>query len=152
MVSADKTIARLELAETRVKNSNISYNECQIVMGRISHGLNCMKCIKSRINQVTSNEELHTITPYKIWHAVKLIPQAAEGYAILASIESVIFTSDRPESDHVKFKKVKFHVENVKKIFLFLLNLDESSDFQAAENSRLKAYEEIKMLQEIGDI
>lgn len=152
VASADKTIARLELAKIRVENSDISHDKCQVVMGRISHGLYCMVCIKNRITNVASNEELHKITPYKIWHAVKLIPQAAEGYAILISIEEVIFTSERPESDPVKLKKVKFHLKKAEKIFLCLLNLDENSDFQAAEKSRLKAYEEIKIVKEIWDI
>jgi len=152
MASADKTIARLELAKIRVENSVISSDECQFVLNRISHGLNCMVSIKNRIKNVSSNKELHKITPYKIWHAVKLIPQAAEGYAILISIEEIIFTSDRSESDPVKLKKVKFHLKKGKKIFMCLLNLDENSDFQTAEKSRLKAYEEIETVKEIWDI
>lgn len=152
MASADKTIARLELAKIRVENSAISSDECQFVLNRISHGLNCMVSIKNRIKNVSSNKELHKITPYKIWHAVKLIPQAAEGYAILISIEEIIFTSDRSESDPVKLKKVKFHLKKGKKIFMCLLNLDENSDFQTAEKSRLKAYEEIETVKEIWDI
>jgi len=152
MASADKTIARLELAKIRVQNSNISYDEYPVVMERISHGLDSMECIKNRIKNVSGNEEVHKVTPYKIWHAVKLIPQAAEGYAILISIQKLIFTSDRSKSDHVKLKKVKFHLKKAEKIFLCLLNLNENSDFQAAEKSRLKAYEEIKIVKEIWDI
>ncbi|WP_321421403.1 hypothetical protein [uncultured Methanobacterium sp.] len=152
MASADKTIARLELAKSRVENSAISYDECQFVMKRISHGLNCMLYIKNRIKNVSSSEELHRITPYKIWHAVKLIPQAAEGYTILISIEEIIFTSERLKSDRVKLKNVKFHLKKAKKIFMSLLVLDENSDFQTAEKSRLKAYEEIKTVEERGDI
>ncbi len=151
MASADKTIARLELAKIRVENSGIPYDEYRFVMGRISHGFDCMECIKNRIKNVSSNEELHKITPYKIWHAVKLIPQAAEGYVILISIQELIFTSNGSESA-VKLKKVKFHLKKAEKIFMCLLNLDENSDFQSAEKSRLKAYEEIKTVQEICDI
>jgi|GEM_PF-1063770 len=146
MASADKTIARLELTKIRVENSDISSDECQVVMDRISHGLNCMEYIKNRVRNVASNEELHKITPYKLWHAVKLIPSAAEGYAVTASIENDIFRDKRPESNHDP-EKIKTHLENVKTIFLHLLNLDESSDFAAAEKSRLKAYKDIEIVQ-----
>jgi len=148
MASADKTIARLELAKIRVENSDISSDECQVVMGRISHGLDCMECIKNRVKNVASNEELHKITPYKLWHAVKLIPSAAEGYAVTASIENVIFRAKIPESNP-DLEKIRTHLDNAKTIFLHLLNLDENSDFASAENSRLKAYKDIEIVQNL---
>ncbi len=146
MASADKTIARLELAKIRVENSDISWDEYQVVMERISHGLDCMERIKNRVKNVASNGELHKLTPYKLWHAVKLIPSAAEGYAVTASIENALFRDKRPESNP-DLEKIKTHLDNAKTIFSHLLNLDESTDFTAAEKSRLKAYKEIKIVQ-----
>lgn len=147
LASADKTIARLDLAKIRVENSDMPSLRYQFVMSRINHGLHGMGNLKTQIKHAHDNEELQQATPYKMWHAVKLIPSAAEGCAILSSLEKTI--RNKLHESNQKLKEDKTHLENAKKIFSYLLNLDENSNFVMAEKYRLKAYEEMEMVQKI---
>ncbi len=76
----------------------------------------------------------------KTWNAVKIIPAAAEGYAITDGIQ-----------DHIDWMKKRspgdVHLNNLEKLnnqaqakFLSLLNLDERADFETAEHDRREAY------------
>jgi hypothetical protein len=141
LTSADKTIARLKLAKIRVDNSDMSHGRRQKVLYRINHGLDSMEYIKERVKNSTDNRELLFETPYKLWHKVKLIPSAAEGCAILSSLENTI-SSQIPKNQN---KDVNIDLKNTKKIFSYLLNLDESSDFELAEKCLFQAYKELEV-------
>jgi hypothetical protein len=148
IASANKTKARLELANIRVKLTEHPDEKSQLPIDRINHGLNWLKILKKEIKNTKNNHELQTVIPYKKWHAVKLIPSAAEGYAISNSIKRIIkqLSNDRSRLSK-KLENAKTHVDRAQEIFLNLLNLDESSNFLAAEKSRVKAYEEIEKAQ-----
>jgi hypothetical protein len=148
LASADKTIARLELAKIRVQNSDMHSDECQLVLDKINNGLHLIECLKNQIKTKNHSEELQKATAYKMWHAVKLIPSSAEGYAILSSLEKTMLNSKGHESKN-KLKTVEIHLKDVKKIFSNLLNLDESSDFAKAEKYHLKAYEKMGLIQKM---
>ncbi len=148
LASADKTIARLELAKIRVENSDMPSDECQLVLDKINQGLYLIEGLKNQIKHETHNEELQKATQYKMWHAIKLIPSAAEGYAIISSLEKTIFNKNEQESKN-KLKKIKIDVKDVKNIFSYLLKLDESSDFALAEKYHLKAYEKMEIMQKM---
>lgn len=148
LASADKTIARLELAKIRVQKSDMPSDECQFVLDKINRGLHLIEGLKNQIKHETHNEELQKATHYKMWHAIKLIPSAAEGYAIISSLEKTIFNNNEPESKN-KLKMDEINLKDVKNIFSYLLNLDESSDFAVAEKYHLKAYEKMEIMQKL---
>jgi hypothetical protein len=148
LASADKTIARLELAKIRVQNSDMPSDECQLVLDKINQGLHLIEGLKYQIKHETHNEKLQKATHYKIWHAIKLIPSAAEGYAIISSLERNIFNNKKHESKN-KLKKDEIHLKDLKNIFSYLLNLDESSDFAVAEKYHFKAYEKMEIMQKM---
>ncbi|MGZ7108849.1 MAG: hypothetical protein ACXVHW_07765 [Methanobacterium sp.] len=151
IASANKTISRLELANIRVKYTENLYKG-QFAMDRINHGLSWLNILITEIKNTTNNLELQAMIPYKKWHAVKLIPSAAEGYAMSNSIKMIIkqLTNNHPKLINAKkIKDAETHIDNAQVIFLNLLNLDESSNFIAAEKSHLNAYKEIKIAQSI---
>ncbi len=155
IASAHKIITRLELAQIRVKNADLDEKEEQMLDERLSHGLEWLKILEKNIKLAKDRAEFLQAVPYKKWHAVKLMPSAAEGYAINASIirdieqagiksSNIKFSksSNIKSSDIKKLKEAEIHSKKAGKIFLNLLNLKESSDFKAAEKARIEAYNE----------
>jgi len=151
MASANKTKARLELANIRIMYIEKHHNENQLAIDKINHGLSWLKILKNEINNTDNNHELETVIPYRKWHAVKLIPSVAEGYAISNSIKRNIkqLKDKDPKLPNSQLEKAITHIRHAKKIFINLLNLNEKSNFISAEKSRVKAYEEIQKAQSI---
>jgi len=143
IASANKTIARLELAKIRAKCAKLSKEDNDMLMDRLSHGLNWLDSLKKNIKGTENNSEFQKTISYKKWHSVKLIPSGVEGYIITTSIERDInkIRDKLPESiDRENLKTAETCNENAKMIFLMLLDLNVDSDFKAAEKSRIKAY------------
>ena len=86
IASADKTIARLKLAKKRVKHAHIEDNCAELVYDKISSSIKWLNRLKDNIISVTNKSELLELHQYKKWHAVKLIPSAAEGIIISSLI------------------------------------------------------------------
>ena len=148
IASAEKTIARLELAKTRVKCTGISDKKYLMLMDKISTGLNWLNALKNEINDATNDQELQTVISYKKWHAVKLLPSAAEGYAIAYTMDLKINYQPKIKLIHkTELANAKHHKNHAQKIFKDLLNLKENSDFQKAEISRLDAFEGLEAAQ-----
>jgi hypothetical protein len=151
IASADKTIARLELARIRLKHANLSGEDNSMLLNRLSNGLNWLKTLKKNIRKANNNSEFQKVISYKKWHSVKLLPSGVEGYLITNSIQRNIdgIKNKLPESESEDLRNAKTHNQKAKLIFLKLLNLDVSSDFKAAEKSRIKAYNEAVTAQRI---
>jgi len=90
IASADKTIARLKLAKKRVKHAHIEDNCAELVYDKISSSIKWLNRLKDNIISVTNKSELLELHQYKKWHAVKLIPSAAEGIIISSLINRKI--------------------------------------------------------------
>lgn len=148
MASADKTMARLELAGTRIKHANLPEEDIKFPCDKVSHGLKWLETLKKKIKQTKNDSEFSHAISYKRWHSVKLIPSAAEGYTI-----SIVMEANLKQEDiiaNVKLLKyAKSHVQKAKGIFSELLNLKENSNFKLAEELRIKAYEELNLVQEL---
>ena len=151
IASANKTKARLELAKVRIRNVENYYDKDQLGIDRINHGLNWLRILKIKIKNTNNNHELETVIPYKKWHSIKLIPSASEGYAITNSIQRDVKQLRNKDSNlhNSNLNNAITHISHAKKIFFNLLNLNENSNFIAAEKSRIKAYEEIQIAQSI---
>jgi len=145
IASAHKIMARLELAQIRVKYADLDEEDLKILDDRISHGLKWLEILKNSIKKAKDNAEFLRAVPYKKWHAVKLIPSAAEGYAINASLKRDIKRASVKSFAAKKLENTKVPNERAGKIFLHLLNLKEHSDFKSAEKARIKAYNETNM-------
>jgi hypothetical protein len=146
IASADKTIARLKLAKTRVKCTEISGKQYLMLMDKISKGLNWLKALKNEIKSTDSNQDLQAVISYKKWHAVKLIPSAAEGYAIANAINIKINQLNIIQNNLTYKKQLEdaiSHNKLAEDIFSYLLNLEETSDFSNAEKRRVEGFEEI---------
>jgi hypothetical protein len=146
IASVEKTIARLELAKTRVKCTGISGKQYLMLMEKISNGLNWLKALKNKIKSTDSNQDLQSLISYKKWHAVKLIPSAAEGCAIVNAIKIKINQLNNIQTNLTYKKQLEGAISHNKlagDIFSYLLNLDETSDFSNAEKRRLKGFKEI---------
>ncbi len=79
IASANKTIARLKLAKKRVEYAHIEENCAEMINNKISASIKWLNELKDNITSVTNKSELLESNQYKKWHAVKLIPSAAEG-------------------------------------------------------------------------
>ncbi len=144
IASADKTIARLKLAQTRLKYSNISEDRAKKIYKKISECIQWLGSLKDRI-RYENNPEILKLQQYKKWHAVKLIPSAVEGYIIISQIrcelpENKINTGDLTEN--TKFSAITEHVEKAEMIFKLLFDVNENSDFRKYENLRVEGYNE----------
>ncbi len=140
--SADKTAARLGLARTRIIKAVIPEDDHRMLVARLDSGLEWLERLKQRLSDAPDKPAFNAIASrsYKTWHAVKMIPAAAEGYAITDGIQ-----------DHIDWMKKRspgdVHLNNLEKLnnqaqakFLSLLNLDERADFEYAEQERREAY------------
>lgn len=140
--SADKTAARLGLAKERIVKAVIPEDDRRMLMGRLDSGLEWLEHLKQRLRDAPDKPAFDAIasSSYKAWHAVKIIPAAAEGYAVTDGIQ-----------DHIDWMKKRspgdVHLNNLEKLnnqakakFLGLLNLDECADFEDSEQDRVEAY------------
>ncbi len=145
IASANKIIARFELAKVRIENINIKEKDSQLVNLKLNNGLKWLNNLIKNIKNANNFNKFLEKVPYKQWHAVKLIPSAAEGYAITVSIELKINQLNQFNANVMKLNNINSHNKTTKEIFLALLNLDEKSDFNIAEKQRIKGYEEINL-------
>jgi hypothetical protein len=143
IASVNKTIARLELSKKRVEHGHIEPIDAEMIYEKISNAIKWLKKLKNEIRYDNNKSELLNFKQYKKWHAVKLIPSAAEGVVITSSINrkiADIINSKEFNKDLIEIART--HNEKSQSIFLELLNLTEHSDFKQAERLRIKAYEE----------
>ena len=143
IASANKTIARLELTKKRVEHGHIEPICAEMIYEKISNAIKWLKELKNEIQRANNKSDLLNFKEYKKWHAVKLIPSAAEGIIINSSINrkiADIINNKEFNKDLVEIARI--HNEKSRSIFLELLNLTEHSDFKAAERLRIKAYGE----------
>ena len=142
IASADKTISRLELAKKRVEFGYLNKNFEEMVNNKISSAIKWLDDLKEYINKVSKKSELLKPEQYKKWHAVKLIPSAAEGMVITSSIKRKINDLYNHKIDKKLLKNADIHNKKAESIFKDLLNLTEVSDFKKAEILRIEAYNE----------
>lgn len=150
IASADKIMARFELAKIRIENMEISKKKGQVLDERLSYGLKWLNSLKNNIEMANDKAEFQKAVSYKKWHAIKLIPSAAEGYAI-----ATIMERNLKEFNNIyevtKLNEADFYNKKVKEIFLNLLNLKEDSDFKLAEKRRIEAYRELNNVSKLLD-
>ncbi len=151
IASANKIIARVELAKIRIENIEIEEKDSRMLNIKLNNGVEWLKNLIQNIKDESDAHKFPKGVPYKEWHAIKLIPSAAEGYAITASIQKKLnqINKNSIKTDVNKLKIVNFHNNKAKEIFFELLNLEENSDFRLAEKQLIKGYEEIKLNQKI---
>ncbi len=144
IASANKTISRLELAKKRVEYGHLNKIFHEMINNKILCAIKWLTELKNYINTVTKTSELLKSNQYKRWHAVKLIPSAAEGIVITTSINRKINDLDKTQVDTYKtqVKSARSHNTRAELIFKDLLNLTESSDFKEAERLRIEGYRE----------
>ena len=144
IASANKTISRLELAKKRVEYGHLNEIFHEMVNNNIICAINWLTELKNYINTVSKTSELLKSNQYKRWHAVKLIPSAAEGIVITTSINRKINELDKNQRDTDKtlVKSARMHNMRAELIFKDLLNLTERSDFKEAERLRIEGYRE----------
>ena len=137
--SIDKTRARLELAGARVGEANLSGAERSMAYGRLDAGAAWLDDTMKAIRAADDKASFDKAVSYKGWHAVKMLPSAAEGYAIACSMQR---DPEMPDG-------AKALASQAKATFVGLLNLDKGSDFEAAEKARLEAFDELKRADEM---
>jgi hypothetical protein len=144
VASAKKTISRLKLAKKRVEHGQIDPLHAKMIDDKITSSLKWLEKLKEHVMRVTNISEPLKIGQYKKWHAIKLLPSAAEGIVITSLIKEKIdnFSVNSNEINHKKLENAKIHNDNAEAIFLELLNLSEKSNFKAAERSRIEGYGE----------
>jgi len=148
IASANKTMTRLELARARIRNAFLSEKDNKFLIDKILYGLNWLDMLKNNIKDAKDDIEFSKAVSYTEWHAVKLIPSAAEGYAISLIMKDKL--NDRNNTSHAKLlEDAKYHNHKAKIIFTELLNLKENSNFKLAEKQRIKAYKELISVNEI---
>lgn len=145
IASANKTIERLELAKTRLLTSELSIKTIEMIIDKICDAFGCLEKLKIEIENARFGNEILKKVWYKRWHALKLLPSAAEGILIgeLIDRKIKILNRDADESGNELIQEVVNHNNKAKSIFLKLLDLDESTDFKDAEESRLNGYGEL---------
>jgi len=144
IASANKTIAWLKLAKKRVEHAHIEDNCAELIDDKISNSIKWLNRLKDNIISVNNKSKLLELRQYKKWHAVKLIPSAAEGISITSLINrKIVYISDTKEfPDKKLLESARIHTKKAKLIFLRLLNLSEQSNFKEAERLRIEGYEE----------
>jgi hypothetical protein len=142
IASANKTISRLDLAKKRVEYASLEKKTELIICEKISRALYWLEELKECI-LIKNNSKFLEVNQYKKWHAVKLIPSAAEGIIITSLIKGQLdnFVKNYNESNII-LVSARQHIEKAEVIFHDLLNLNEYSDFKEAEKLRIKGYNE----------
>lgn len=147
IASANKTMTRLELAQARIRNAFLSEKDSKFLIDKILYGLNWLDVLKNNIKDAKDDIEFSKAVSYKEWHAVKLIPSAAEGYAICLIMEDKLKV--RNNKSHVKLlEDAESDSQEAKIIFTELLNLKENSNFKLAEKQRIKGYRKLISVEE----
>jgi hypothetical protein len=144
IASANKTIARIKLAEKRAEYGLNNTDHVKLINLKISTSLKWLEKLKIDINKFNTNSEFLDVKQYKKWHAVKLLPSAVEGIIITSEIKYKLSNIDSNYSESCKqnIEIVKKHIDTAEIKFLELLNLNERSDFKEAEIIRIYAYNE----------
>jgi len=144
IASANKTISRLELAKKRAEYARLEKETEKLIYEKIFRALNWLEELKEDILNIKNNFKFLEVDQYKKWHAVKLIPSAAEGIIITSLIKRKLDNSfrDSNESNKSIVETARKHIEKAEIIFRDLLNLNEFSDFKEAERSRIEGYNE----------
>jgi hypothetical protein len=144
IASANKTIARLELTKKRIEYGHLNNNFREMVCNKISNAIIWLDGLKEYINKVSKSSDLLKSNQYKKWHAVKLIPSAAEGLIITTIINMKVVELDKTQSDLDKklLRSASTHNKKAESIFKYLLNLTGRSDFKEAEMLRIEGYRE----------
>jgi hypothetical protein len=70
-----------------------------MVCNKISNAIIWLNELKEYINKVSKSSDLLKSNSVQKWHAVKLIPSAAEGLIITTSINSKIVELNKNQSD-----------------------------------------------------
>jgi len=143
IASANKTIARIELAKKRSEYDLSNNKHANIINLKISNSLKWLEQLKKHIKTKT-NPGFLDIQQYKKWHAVKLLPSAIEGILITNTIKYKFLNIKPHYNTHDKknIKDIKKYIESAETKFLQLLELNENSDYKKAEKLRLIAYNE----------
>lgn len=152
LTSADKTLSRLELAKIRLKHSDLSESEVELLTEKISQGLDWLKVLKTDINKFKDDSEFDSAVYYNKWYLLKLLPAAVEGYFITKSVQSKIsrITGNISASSHrMQLRSAEKHNEKAKTVFHDLINLNENSDLENSQNLCIKAYSEVSTAQDI---
>lgn len=151
MASANKIIARLELAKMRILYMDIPEKDRDMLAEKLHNGFKWLNNLNKIIKNANEIITFQKAVSYKKWHAVKLIPSSAEGYAITASLEGNLKHNnvDSAKTDGNMLKNAIFHNNKAKEIFLELLNLNEDSDFKTAEKRLINAYEELNLASDL---
>lgn len=152
LASIEKTISRLELARVRSKYANLPDEDFQIIDDKLNEGSKWLNDLKKNLKKTKDTSECLDNISYKKWHAVKLIPSSVEGYVITKSIQIKInrIKGNLSASGHrMHLRNAEKHNESSKKIFLELMQLNETSDLDNAEILRIKAFNDASTAQDI---
>lgn len=109
IASANKTIARIELAKKRSEYGINNKKNIKLVNLKISKALKWLNQLKTDIKK-SENTEFLDIKQYKKWHAVKLLSSAIEGIIITNTIKYNLLNIETHHSE-----SYKQNIENIKK-------------------------------------
>ncbi len=70
MASANKIIARLELAKIRIENIDIEEKDSRMLIMKLNNGIKWLKNLIQNIKNVTDTHKFPKEVPYKKWHAI----------------------------------------------------------------------------------
>ncbi|PKL67909.1 MAG: hypothetical protein CVV28_04080 [Methanobacteriales archaeon HGW-Methanobacteriales-1] len=152
LASIEKTISRLELARVRSEYANLPDEDFQTIDDKLNEGSKWLNDLKKNLKKTKDTSECLDKISYKKWHAVKLIPSSVEGYVITKSIQIKInrIKGNLSASGHrMHLRNAEKHNESSKKIFLELMQLNETSDLDNAEILRIKAFNDASTAQDI---
>jgi hypothetical protein len=150
--SVDKSVSRLELSFTRLKNVNLSEEDNEMLEKKIQLALKWLKDLKDNIKQSQDKSEFISATSYKKWHVFNLLPSVIEGYFITTLIQTKInrIVTNLSESSHkMHLRNAQKQIKKSRELFSELLDLSEASDLNNAEELRIKAYNELIIAQSI---
>jgi hypothetical protein len=161
LASANKTIARLILARTRISEVKLKENVVNNLNLKISKGIEWIRKLKKNIQNSEDEKEFQKAISYKKWHALKLIPQAAEGCALSCFLEEKL---NKRASNHInisertkngikinlksknlinKSKDADLHNKKARRLLIIILDSNKDTNFKLAEEQLSKAYEEL---------
>jgi len=143
LASANKIKARLILAKTRIGNVKLKENEALFLNQKISKGIKWIETLKINIQNAKDNLEFQKAVLYEEWHAVKLIPRSAEGYASSVLVEKNLEKKTNPDIKNID--NAHSHLIKAKNLLMNLLNSDKYTNFELAEKQLIKAYDELDL-------
>lgn len=134
--SVDKTLSRLALARSHIDAADLTEKERSMLHGRLDSGISWLKMNKKAFISARDRASFEKEVDLKMWHAVKMLPTASEGYSIACAIEKCL---DKAPDSRGKAEAIRLD-SWAKSTFLRLLNLDGRTDFAAAEKDRIEAF------------